>query len=141
MGLFRDLGQYPLSDYLRSDAPEEILARHNIPRVRVYIDRVSHMPEDDDLNYTVTALAVFKQYGSTFSPEDVATFWMRNLPILHTFTAERVAYRNFSEMIAPPGSTRHRNPFREWIGAQIRADFWGYVAPGNPQFAAEPGVA
>ncbi|HZQ05560.1 MAG TPA: ADP-ribosylglycohydrolase family protein [Anaerolineae bacterium] len=136
-GYLRDLDQYPLSDYLRSDVPANILARYNLSRTRAYIDRVSHIPEDDDLNYTVTGLAVFKQHGSVFSPDDVATFWLRNLPILHTYTAERIAYRNFSQMIAPPQSASYHNPFREWIGAQIRADFWGYVALGNPQLAAE----
>jgi len=29
------------------------------------------------------------------------------------------------------------NPFCEWIGASIRADPWGYVAPGWPERAAE----
>lgn len=136
-GYLRDLAHYPLSDFLRSDVPDEIITRYNLSRTRAYIDRVSHMPEDDDLNYTVTALAVFKQHGMTYSPEDVATFWLRNLPILHTYTAERIAYRNFSQLIPPPQSASHRNPFREWIGAQIRADFWGYVALGQPERAAE----
>jgi hypothetical protein len=67
----------------------------------------------------------------------VADFWLREIPILHTCTAERVAYRNFCLLIPPTRSATYRNPYREWIGAQIRADFWGYAAPGNPELAAE----
>jgi ADP-ribosylglycohydrolase len=37
----------------------------------------------------------------------------------------------------PTESATYRNPYREWIGAQIRADIWGYVAPGWPEKAAE----
>src|SRR5438045_415981 len=95
------------------------------------------MPEDDDLNYTVCGLAIVEKYGREFTPENVAEFWLQNLPLLHTCTAERVAYKNFTNNIMPPDSAIHRNPYREWIGAQIRADFWGYINPGDPQAAAE----
>ena len=95
------------------------------------------MPEDDDTNYTVTGMAVVKARGIGFSGADMADFWMTNIPILHTCTAERVAYRNFVANIEPPRSAVVRNPYREWIGAQIRADFFGYVALGRPELAAE----
>lgn len=95
-----------------------------------------HMPVDDDTNYTVAGMALVKAKGIGFSPADMADFWMMNLPILHTCTAERVAYRNFVDNIEPPRSACVRNPYREWIGAQIRADFFGYVALGRPELAA-----
>lgn len=133
----KELGKYPLNDYFRSDEPEEVLQKFHINRERAYIDRVSGMVEDDDLNYTVTGLAVMEKYGLSFTSESVGLFWLEHLPLLHTFTAERVAYRNLTNLIPPPNSASYRNPFREWIGAQIRADFWGYAALGNPELAAE----
>lgn len=96
-----------------------------------------HMPVDDDTNYTVMGLALVKGKGLGFTPADVAEFWLWNLPLLHTCTAERVAYRNFANQLEPPRSAVVRNPYREWIGAQIRADFFGYVAAGRPELAAE----
>jgi len=97
----------------------------------------AHMPEDDDTNYTVTGMALVKAKGIGFTPGDMADFWMGNIPILHTCVDARVAYRNFVDNIEPPRSAIVRNPYREWIGAQIRADFFGYVALGRPELAAE----
>ncbi len=136
-GFLKDQGLYPLRDFFRSDAPAELYDKYQVSGERAYIDRVTHMPEDDDTNYTVTGLAILKQHGPGFTPQDVANFWLQNIPIFHTFTAERAAYRNFVNLIPPPESAICRNPYREWIGAQIRADFWGYAALGDPERAAE----
>ncbi len=136
-GFLKDTENFPLKQYMRSDVYEEIQSRYSINPEAAFIDRVPHAVEDDDLNYTVTGLAILEKYGPDFTPEDVAEFWMMNLPLLKTYTAERTAYRNFAMLIMPPQSAVHHNPYREWIGAQIRADFWGYAALGNPELAAE----
>ncbi len=133
----KETGNFPLRDYLRSDVPDSVAEKYQVSRERAYIDRVSHMVEDDDTNYTVTALAVLDKHGLAFNAESVGLFWLANIPMLHTFTAERIAYRNLANLIPPPNSASYRNPYREWIGAQIRADFWGYAAVGNPELAAE----
>lgn len=137
-GYLRDTGRYPLSGYFTAKAPEEVVARYEIdPRNGGLLENVTHMPEDDDTNYTVVGLSVVQRHGLDFTPEDVASFWLGNIPAYHVCTAERVAYRNFLMAVAPPASAAFRNPYREWIGAQIRADAFGYVAPGDPERAAE----
>lgn len=136
-GYLRETGRFPLSGYFSMNAPADVLQRYAVTPDRPFIETVRAMPEDDDTNYTTTGLAILKKHGPGFTPVDVANFWLREIPILHLCTAERVAYRNLSLLVPPPRSATRRNPYREWIGAQIRADFWGYAAPGNPQLAAE----
>lgn len=137
-GYLKELNRWPLNDYLRYDlTTPEMRERLGIGPGRAFADEVDSMPEDDDTNYTTTGLAILKQYGRDFAPEDVAEFWLNNIPIYHTYTAERTTYKNLVNAIPPTASATFRNPYREWIGAQIRADFFGYVAPGRPELAAE----
>ncbi|MGC8669034.1 MAG: ADP-ribosylglycohydrolase family protein [Chthonomonadales bacterium] len=137
-GLLTAVGRWPLQGYIRyHDLPEAVAQQYGVDAKAAWADLVEGMPEDDDTNYTTVGLAVMKRYGSRFTPQDVAEFWMSEIPILHACTAERVAYRNFCLQIEPPASATFRNPYREWIGAQIRADFWGYAAAGKPERAAE----
>jgi hypothetical protein len=136
-GYLRDLDRYPLHDFFTPRVSAGVRRKYDIgPRV-FDVEKLTCAPEDDDTNYTTIGLAVVKRHGIGFSPQNVADFWLSEVPLLHTCTAERVAYRNFARLIAPPASASFRNPYREWIGAQIRADFFGYVALGNPEQAAE----
>jgi ADP-ribosylglycohydrolase len=92
---------------------------------------------DDDTDYPIAGLKVLEQKGRGFTPQDVADEWLTSFPFLAVYTAERAAYRNLVAGVAPPRSATHRNPYREWIGAQIRADVWAWVNPGDPATAAE----
>ena len=102
---------------------------------------------DDDINYSFLALLMLETYGKTLTTEQVARTWMQKLPVASTFTAERAAYRIlltkahewFPEGHAPDFdlSECSDNEFNDWIGAQIRADVYGWVCPGQPKLAAD----
>jgi ADP-ribosylglycohydrolase/plasmid stabilization system protein ParE len=94
-------------------------------------------PVDDDTNYTVLAVKLVETYGRGFAPRNVANAWMDWQPKNAYCTAERRAFRNFVAGIMPPKSAVYKNPDREFIGAQIRADYFGYINPGDPEQAAE----
>ncbi|MCC6414749.1 MAG: ADP-ribosylglycohydrolase family protein [Opitutaceae bacterium] len=140
-----ETGNWPLQTYQREPSAAElrrIMAKQPVRPIKpgmkaFYIDRCDGFPSDDDVNYTLLGLLALKQYGRDFKPDDVAALWALQLPLGCICTAERVAYRNFIEGCLPPQSAARRNPYREWIGAQIRADFFGYAAPGHPELAAE----
>jgi ADP-ribosylglycohydrolase len=90
----------------------------------------------DDLTYTLLALRLVERAGVDFTTEDVAQAWLDELPAGRVFTAERIAYRNLLLGYTPPQTALRANPFREWSGAQIRADLYGWIHPGRPDLAA-----
>jgi len=138
----RAIGNYPIRAYMSSQQPQEIRQRFGLRDtwwdggLAPWINNVVCAPADDDTNYTLIALQVLERYGHEFTPLDVASTWLESLPILQTCTAERVAYRNLATLVPPPASAVHRNVYREWIGAQIRGDLYGYINPGEMEAAA-----
>ena len=135
-----DTGQYPLSYYFSSDICDEIKEKYGIQSLNFqyhgYINNTAYMPEDDDTNYTILALKLVKERGVDFTMDDVGEHWLSSMAILHLCTAERVAYANLCGALYPPETATFHNPYREWIGAQIRGDLYGYVAPFHPEKAA-----
>ncbi len=102
---------------------------------------------DDDINYTVLALLLLEAHGLALQTSDVARAWLCRLPAAATFTAERAAYRTLLERAhewfafgAEPGfdlAECANNEYSDWIGAQIRADLYGWVCPDRPALAAD----
>lgn len=134
-------GNWPLANYFtEKDMPEALRQKYpwNKHSGRESLrENIVCMTEDDDMNYPMINLHVLEKHGAQFSTEQIAEAWLSLLPVLSTFTAERVAYLNCLAGLNPPETATTNNPYREWIGAQIRADLWGWVSPGNPQQAAE----
>ncbi|MFF7932562.1 ADP-ribosylglycohydrolase family protein [Streptomyces sp. NPDC007940] len=134
-------GNRPLNTWFTArGVPAELLAAHPWNRrsaATSLAENIDGMPEDDDLNYPLLNLLLLQRHGRRFTTADVAGLWLDELPAGRTFTAERIAYRNLLQGLEPPRTARHRNPFREWIGALIRADVHGWTNPGDPAAAAE----
>lgn len=136
--LLRHAGEYPLADYfpLVEDAPEGM--RTFGPGAKSCLrGHIRRGERDDDTDYTLLGLHVMETYGPDFTPAQVAAEWLGRLPFHRVYTAEREAYRNLVNDVMPPDSATHMNPYREWIGAQIRCDGFAYCAPGWPEKAAE----
>ncbi|MEM2904271.1 MAG: ADP-ribosylglycohydrolase family protein [Candidatus Bathyarchaeia archaeon] len=128
---------YPLRDFfpLVSPLPEGFPPA--LVESRCLKGRVTQMVRDDDTDYTILGLHIAETYGRGFTTKNVGEEWLTHLPYGLVYTAERVAYRNLVNGLSPPETATYRNPYREWIGAQIRADIWGYICPGMPEAAAE----
>ncbi len=133
-------GQWPLTQYITAvGVPDDVQARWPWNRrskptsLREVIDGT---PEDDDLNFAILALQLVEKHGAALTTEDVALAWLSDLPAGRVFTAERVAYRNLLDGVPPERAALVRNPFRWWIGAQIRTDAYGWANPGDRTAAA-----
>jgi ADP-ribosylglycohydrolase len=127
---------YPIDDYLPHLDPFPEGLELNWCWPETTRGNIRFMARDDDTDYTILGLHVLEEHGFGFGPEDVGEEWQHHLPFAQTYTAERAAYRNLIDGLRPPETATFRNPYREWIGAQIRGDMWGYVSPGDPASAA-----
>ncbi|MFE1755701.1 ADP-ribosylglycohydrolase family protein [Streptomyces anandii] len=138
--LARATGNWPLTTWFTArGVPEDLAAKYpwNTRSAATSLaENIDGMPEDDDLDYALLNLLLLQRHGRAFTTTDVARLWLDELPAGRAFTAERIAYRNLLLGIDPPHTARHRNPFREWIGALIRADVHGWTNPGDPAAAA-----
>ncbi|MDA3623979.1 ADP-ribosylglycohydrolase family protein [Saccharopolyspora sp. WRP15-2] len=139
--ILRATGRWPLDRYFTAvGLPLEVAERWPWNRRSAGTsleENIAGMPEDDDLNYPMLALTLLERHGREFTTDDVGQLWLDNLPAGRVFTAERAAYRNLLDARPVPRTAKHHNPFREWIGALIRTDVFGWVSPGDLRAAAQ----
>ncbi len=137
----RATGNWPIAGYFTvRGLPAELAERWPWNRRSAptsLVENIDGMPEDDDLNFAILALDLVEQHGPALTTDDVAQAWLASLPAGRVFTAERAAYRNLLDARPVPETATFRNPFREWIGALIRADVYGWAHPGDVRAAAE----
>lgn len=137
--LLRGTDNYPMHKYItKAEFTDDLIRDAYLNVNSTWADNIGGIePVDDDTNYTVFGMKMIQMYGKDFTPDDVMEGWLHLIPYLDLCTAERVAYRNGTMGLLPPETAVYCNPFREWIGAQIRADFFGYINPGDPERAAD----
>ena len=127
--------RFPPVDYWSAAERPDAL-RYGTSRNADYTrSRMRGVPVDDDIAYTLLGLLIAEEHGPGFTTGDVAQAWLKYLPM--ACTAEHVALENLKRGIAPDRAADVDNPYCEWIGADIRSDPWGYLAPGWPERAAE----
>lgn len=137
--LLKETGNYPLHRYLlKTDIKDDMHSRYKFYlKNKAYADTVDGMPVDDDTNYVVLGQKIIEEYGRDFDTTSVGKAWLKYQSVYSYFTAERVAFINLINCLEPPATAIYKNVCREWIGAQIRGDYFGYINPGAPEAAAE----
>jgi ADP-ribosylglycohydrolase len=133
---------YPLDDFVPAQSRNGLpLRRDCVPSMRGY---VRYAQEDDDLNYMCLAVKLLETHGPGFSTLDVGMNWLESIPFMWTWGPEHVVYLNLATAVGEHAAndidldaiTNYLNPGEEWLGAQIRTDVYGYVAPNTPELAA-----
>lgn len=137
-------GEWPLRDYVTA-ATNSALRAPQPQWPELVREQITHVTEDDDLNYTVLAMLLLERHGTDFTADDLRRLWLFQLPVLATFGPERTQLlaAGMASLIpadgVPSGGgswAEVLNPFDEHCGALIRADAYGYACPGDPARAA-----
>jgi len=142
---YKNAGRYPMECFVPTVSGKERMERPATDEL------ICGMPLDDDTRFTVINYLLLKEKGYSLDSWDVATHWTHKLPYRYVFTAETQAYLNFInldqcvhwhkpenaiDLMREERVNTYLNPYREYIGAQIRADAFAYVAAGMPRLAS-----
>lgn len=88
---------------------------------------------NDDSSFQVISLHALEDHGPELDSWQLGLEWVGHMPT--GLTAEGVALFNLKLGLRPPQTAIADNPFSEWVGAAMRAEIWGLLAPGCPELA------
>jgi hypothetical protein len=151
---FEQAGAWPIRDFTPGVSPfGKTIGLEQLRSEKSHLGNIRFMESDDDIRYTVLGLALLEAKGRQWTTWEMGKHWHNHLAYIQVCTAETQAYLNFAHVSshsefwndALPADWQqklawvrtYRNPYREWIGAQIRADGLAYAAAGDPELAAE----
>ena len=133
-----DLGQWPLTDYIKTLSP------NRDPKRKQWYTADDWGPTgfgpDDDSLYQIANLLLLEEKGPDITSQDIADKWLASFSVFEAQNcgrAVRVAEKLLKEGVKPPESGKHE--FGEFMGGQMKGEFWGFMLPGNPEAAAEYG--
>ena len=89
---------------------------------------------NDDTTFQLAFISAMERAGGDATSEQLGLEWVERIPM--ACTAEEIAILNMRQGIFPPLSAWLDNPYAEWVGAQMRGEVCGFVAPGAPRRAA-----
>ena len=133
-----ELGQWPLTDYIKT------LSSSRDPNRKQWYTADNWGPAgfgpDDDSLYQIANLLLIEEKGPEITSQDVADKWLASFSVFEAQNcgrAVRVAEELLKQGVRPPESGQHE--MGEFMGGQMKGEFWGFLLPGNPQVAAEYG--
>ena len=130
------LDQWPLTEYIKTRHPKK---RRRPSYTQDDWGPTGFGPDDDTL-YQVANLMLLEEKGPDITSQDIADFWLSHFSVFEAKNcgrAVRVTEKLLKEGVKPPESGQHE--FGEFMGGQMKGEFWGYLLPGNPEAAAEYG--
>lgn len=133
-----DLGQWPLTDYIKTLRPSLDPGREKWYTADHW-GPPGFGPDDDSL-FQVANLLLIEEKGSEITSQDIADQWLASFSVFEAENcgrAVRVAERLMKQGVTPPESGQHEAG--EFMGGQMKGEFWGFLLPGNPEAAAEYG--
>lgn len=141
--LLEHLGSWPLTDYINplTDDPSKPLdtGRYGTlhpSHAHTTRGRFTAVSPDDDIHYALISMRVLEKFGLAFTTGQAMSQVIHYTPGAAIWAAGRNMWRTGAFGFKPPYTALFGNPCRQSLGAMIRCDPWGWVAPGNPALAA-----